>query len=441
MLTQEQIKSLTEKALKYSTFPECTVSVNETEQAYVRFANNGVTTSALTLDRAVTIVSTKDGRSGVARTSLLGDDALRAAVSNSEKLAAISPPNPENVPPLGPQKYPVIDNFDDATAAARGPQMVPHVKNIIDRAAKDKLVSAGFFSRTLGVEGFATKTGNSGFSRNVDCDLTTTVRTAAGDSSGWAGQNAVRIAEINGGELGDRAAAKCARWKSPVRLDPGKYKVVLEPTAVADLLGNVRFAFDARGAEEGRTFFSKKGGGTRLGEKIFPDYVTLRSDPFDKRFPSNPWSNGLLPAQARTWIDKGVVRNLAYNRYWALKTKQEPVEFPGSLILEGGESSLADLIKATDRGLLVTRFWYLRVLNPQTLQLTGLTRDGLFLIENGEVTKPVVNFRFNESPFRLLTSIQKMGRAVRAPRSEQGSVVVPPVLAADFNFTSISDAV
>ncbi len=441
MLSQNQIEQLTAKALRYSTFPECTVSVNETEQAYVRFANNGVTTSALTLDRTVTIVSAKDGRSGVARTSILDDEALRAAVLNSEKLASISPPNPENVAPLGPQKYPAIDNFDEATAVARGPRMVPHVKAIIERAMKDKLVSAGFFSRTLGVEGFATKTGNSGFSRNVDCDLTTTVRTAAGDSSGWAGQNAVRIAEINGGELGDRAAGKCARWKSPVRLEPGKYKVVLEPTAVADLLGNVRFAFDARGADEGRTFFSKKGGGTRIGEKIFPDSVTLRSDPFDKRFPASPWSNGLLPAQARTWIDKGVVKNLAYTRYWALKTNQEPVEFPGSLILDGGEGGIEELIKATDRGLLVTRFWYLRVLNPQTMQLTGLTRDGLFLIENGEVTKPVVNFRFNESPFRLLQNVQKMGRPVRAPRSEQGSVVVPPVLAADFNFASVSDAV
>jgi predicted Zn-dependent protease len=135
------------------------------------------------------------------------------------------------------------------------------------------------------------------------------------------------------------------------------------------------------------------------------------------------------------------VKNLFYDRYWARKAEKEPTPFPASLILEGAEGTASDLIKETQHGLLVTRFWYVRMVNPQTVQLTGLTRDGLFLIENGKVTKPVVNFRFNESPVRLLQNVVKLGKPVRASGAEGRGMIAPPILAKDFNFSSISDAV
>ncbi|MDZ4799993.1 MAG: metallopeptidase TldD-related protein [Bryobacteraceae bacterium] len=440
MMTRDQVKQLTEKVLKFSSFPECSVNVNEIEEAFVRFANNGVTTAGFTVDRTVRISSVRDGRTGTTSTTDLTDEALKAAVKRSEELAAVAPPNPERVDPLGLQKYADYENWDDKTANARSPVMTPHVKAIIDAALAKKLVAAGFFTRSAGAGGFANNTGNFGYQRQCDSRLTTTVRNADGSSSGWACQPSVRIGEISGADLGGRAIEKCTRWTKPEKLDPGKYTVVLEPTAVADIGTYLGFSFSARSAEEGRSFLSKKGGGTLVGDKMFPDHITLRSDPFDKRVPTSLWGQGGVPNTPINWVEKGVVKNLFYDRYWAMKAGKQPTAFPGLMTLEGGTGSVNDLIKATDRGLLVTRFWYVRMVNPQTVQLTGLTRDGLFLIEKGEVTRPVINLRFNESPVRMLQNAKLLGRVERAQGAES-QMLCPPVQATDFTFSSISDAV
>jgi len=247
---------------------------------------------------------------------------------------------------------------------------------------------------------------------------------------------------------------KCLRWKEPRRLDPGKYTVVLEPTATGDLLQLLGFSLQARAAEEGRSFLSKKGGGTLVGEKLFPEFVTLRSDPFDRRYSVLPWgggggfgfgggggAGGGLPAERMSWIENGVVKNLFYDRYYAAKAGKQPTPFPNRLVLEGSDKSLADLIASVDRGLLVTRFWYIRVVNQQTAQLTGLTRDGVFLIEQGKVTSPVMNFRFNQSPVEMLKNTVAMGKPVRVRGGEGGGMIAPPIVVKDFSFTSISDAV
>lgn len=441
MLTRDESQKLIGKVLKYSSFPECSVTVDDSEQAFIRFANNGVTTAGFTVERTVTIEATRENKSGITQTTDLSDDALKAAVKRAEQLAAIAPPNPERVAPLGPQKYAAQESWDDQTASARSPQLVPHVKAIIDAALAKKLVAAGFFDRTASVEAFGTSSGNFGYQRRTDSRLTTTVRTGNGSSSGWAGKPSTRIGEINGADLGARAIEKCARWTKPMKLDPGKYTVVLEPTAAADLMTLIGNSFNARSAEEGRTFLSMKGGGTLLGEKLFPEAITLRSDPSDKRFPTRLWAEGGIPTRPMVWIDKGVVKNLAYDRYWAAKSKAQPTQNATGLILEGGADSVADLIKATERGLLITRFWYIRPVNPQTVQMTGLTRDGVFLIENGEIAKAVMNLRFNESPVNLLRNVRRLGRSERVRGAEGFGMIAPAMQIADFNFTSISDAV
>jgi predicted Zn-dependent protease len=208
-----------------------------------------------------------------------------------------------------------------------------------------------------------------------------------------------------------------------------------------------------RAADEGRSYFSKQGGGTRVGEKIFADAVTLASDPFDARVPGRPWAGGGgaggpgfggggaggftgLPARRVVWVEKGVLRNLSVDRWWASRNGREPVPYSGSLVMEGGSGSVDDLVRGTERGLLVTRFWYIRVVNPQSLQATGLTRDGIWLVENGKVSRPVNNFRFNESPVRLLQNVEALSAAVST-----GTMVVPGIRARDFNFSSKSDAV
>jgi predicted Zn-dependent protease len=444
MLTRDEAEQLASKILKYSTFPECSVEVQGSETLNIRFANNGVTTSGFVTGRSISIASTREARTGVATTDQTDDDALRAAVKRSEEMAALSPVNPEQMPPLGKQEYPDVDHFDEESAQARGAMLVPQIRAVIDRAARDRFVAAGFFERSASGQAVANKAGLFGYSRSTDANLTATVRTADGKSSGWAGQPAVRLGQIDGAQVAERAAAKCARWRNPVRLEPGKYTVVLEPNAVCNLVGFLGGGtLSARAAEQGNSFLSRKGGGTLAGEKLFPETITLRSDPFDPRLASAPWARGddPLPMRKLTWIDRGVVRNLYYDRYWAGKKGQAATSPAGSLVLEGGEASLEELIATVERGLLVTRLWYIRELNPRTLQLTGLTRDGLFLIEDGKIARPAMNFRFNESPVRMLQNVRKLGRAERAQSFEGGSMIVPPLVAGDFNFASVSDAV
>lgn len=431
---------MTAKILKYSSFPDCRISVSENESAFVRFANNGVTTAGLTLQRTVGITSVREGRAGAAQTTELSDEALKAAVLRSEQLAAIAPINPEYVEPVGPQQYADYGNFDEATGRARSPELLPQIEAIVDAASARKLISSGYFERLARTVAIANKRSNFGFARGTDARLSTTMRNAAGTSSGWAGQPSVRLREISGADLASRAIDKCLRWTKPARLEPGKYTVVLEPTAVGDLLSRLGDHLSARAAEQGQSFLSRKGGGTLVGEKLFPEFITIRTDPFDLRYATALWSLGDLPARPVTWIENGVVKNVVYDRYWAMKTGKSPTPASNLLVMEGSKSSVSDLIKGTDRGLLVTRFWYVRPVNPQTVQLTGLTRDGLFLIEGGKITQPVMNFRFTESVVRMLQNATMISENVRTRGAEDG-LIAPAVQARDFTFTSVSDAV
>jgi predicted Zn-dependent protease len=268
------------------------------------------------------------------------------------------------------------------------------------------------------------------------------MRTAGGASSGWASQTAVSLKDVNGEAAGRISADKCLRGAGVrKKLDPGKYTVILEPAAVSDLVGYLGSSFGARDAEQGQSFLSKQGGGTHFGEKMFPEYITLRSDPFNTTLAATPWGPSLLPNKRMTWIDKGVVQNFDYDRYWASKAGKDPTPSPDNLVLDGEDYTLDDLIKSTDKGLLITRFWYIRVLQPQTLQVTGLTRDGVFLVQNGKVTDPVTNYRWNESPVRVLQNTKKLTRPVRSQGAEAGSSIVPAIVATEFNLASVSDAV
>jgi predicted Zn-dependent protease len=440
MLTRQQAQGILERALKFSTFPECRLTLEETQTTWVRFANNHITTSGSTRTVELSISSTRDRRTGVAQTSSLEDAELRAAVERSEAMAALAPPNDEYVEPVGPQTYGAFEHWDEETAAAGSNRLVSEVGKVVSHAVRQQVLAAGLFQRWANVRAAANKAGNFGYERWTDARLSTTARMADGSSSGWASQPSIRIQAIDGAQLARIAAEKCLRWRKPVRLEPGKYTVVLEPTAAADLLHLVAYALDARASEEGRTPFSRKGGGTLLGEKLFPEFITLRTDPADSRFPAPHWAEGGEPVRAISWIEKGVLKNLAFSRFWARQRKATP-SFPVALVLDGSTASAADLVKRVQRGLLVTRFWYVRFVNPRTLQYTGLTRDGLFLIEDGEIRQAVLNLRFNESPVRVLQNAEALSVAQRAQGAEGAGMITPAILSHHFEFSSISDAV
>ncbi len=445
MLSQDQAKSLIQKVLGYSKLPECEVDVGSTETVFIRFANNGITTSGYQIDRQVSITSTtSDFRTGNTSVAEVSDEALRRGVEQSEELARISRPDPEHVAPLGPQQYPVLHNFDPFTAGARGDAMIPHVKAVIDAALEKKLTAAGFITRSATASAVGNKAGLFGYTTYTDSSLSNTMRNSGGSSSGWATQVSTCLKDLDGHAAARISADKCSNGVNKRRLDPGKYTVILEPAAVSDLIGYLGHGLSARSAEEGQSFLSRKGkpGETLVGDKLFPEYITLRNDPFNPKLSTRPWSWGsALPNEPITWIDHGVIKDVYWDRFWAQKAGRKATPYPANLLLEGQNNSLDDLIKSADRALLVTRLWYVRTLQPQTMQLTGLTRDGVFLIENGKVTEPVMNFRWNESPVRVLQNTKKLAQPVPVQDKDGGPSFSPAILATDFNFASISDAV
>lgn len=445
MLTKQEAKNLADKILSYSKLPECRVNINATETVFIRFANNGITTSGYSVTHSVGIsATTEDKRSGSANVTEWSDEALKKGVAEAEALAKISRPSPEDMPSLGPQKYPDLSNFDTATANSRGDAMIPHVRAIIEGARSKKLTAAGFVQRDANWVAVANKAGLFGFHQYTDVSLTNTMRNAGGTSSGWATQTSTLLKDLNGDAAGKIAIEKCLNGDNKKRLEPGKYTVILEPAAVSDLIGYLSFGLGARGAEQGQSFLSKKSakpGETLVGEKLFPEYITLRSDPFNVKLSAVPWGPSLLPNEKIIWIEKGVVKNLAYDRFWAEKAGKKPTPSPSNLVLEGQDHTIDDLIKASEKAILVTRLWYIRMLQPQTLQVTGLTRDGVFLVENGKVTSPLMNFRWNDSPVRVLQNTKMLTQPIPTQGAETGSSFAPGLMATDFNFASISDAV
>jgi predicted Zn-dependent protease len=455
--TPDQAKALAERILSFSKAPECEVSLRLSQTGHTRFAANEITTAGMVRDVSVAITSRDEaGKSGSTNTVELDESLLREAVARSEALMASGQPDPEHVESLPPQDYPTIPAFDDATASAGPVERRDGVKAALDLARGKGLNGSGFFETGARWLAIANKKGNFGFHRATFAEYSTTMRTSDGTGSGYARSGAPRLAHIQASSLAQLAARKAESSAKPRELAPGAYTVILEPEAVAELLTFLFFSLNARNADEGRSFLSKPDGGTRLGEKLFADGVTLRSDPLNPRNPGTPWTggggrgagggrfggggSGGLPARRTTWIENGVVKSLAVDRYWAKKTNVEPVPLSGGMILEGSDKTLETLIAETPRALLVTRFWYIRSVNPQNVMVTGLTRDGVWLIENGKIVHPVNNFRFNESPVNLLKNLEATSVAVPAG-SEFSALTVPAIRAHEFHFTSKSDAV
>jgi predicted Zn-dependent protease len=267
-------------------------------------------------------------------------------------------------------------------------------------------------------------------------NFTVTMRTEDGQGSGWAAMDVNDASKFNAARPSEIAIQKALKSKGARAIEPGRYTVILEPAAGVTLLQNMMNNFNARSADEGRSFLSKPGGKNKLNEKIVDERVSIHTDPLDNNIPGSTWTSEGLPNLRTEWIQNGVVKNLYYDRFWAKQKGTQPLAFPSNFIMKGGTASLEDMIKNTDRGVLVTRLWYIRTVDPQTLLYTGLTRDSTFYIENGEIKFPVKNFRFNESPVIMLNNLEALGQ----PQRIEGNMV-PPMKIRDFTFTSLSDAV
>jgi predicted Zn-dependent protease len=456
LLTREQSKAVADKVLSVAKADETRVAITSGWSGNTRFAGGEITTSGGITDTTVSVVSTIGKRRASVSTNVLDDASLARTVDLAERLARLSPEDPEIMPELGSQTYTPVDSYIEATADLGAEARAAAAKRVIERASQvgksaGDMFVAGFLEANAGARAIATSRGLFAYHRSTDATLSTTARTPDGTGSGWASGGARDWAKLDPSALGTTAAQKAVASRNPVAIEPGMYTVVLEPQAVADLVPLLGGAFNARSADEGRGTFSKRGGGTRLGEKVMDERVTLYSDPADPDLLAQPFDGEGLPLQRRVWIENGVLKNFSYSRFWAQKQGKEATGggggggggggfgggLPGGLKMVGGTKSTDELIAGTQRGILVTHFFYIRSLDQRTVLVTGLTRDGTFLIENGKITKALKNFRWNESPLFMLNKLEELGKAERTAAGQ----VMPSLRVKDFNFTSLSDAV
>lgn len=436
ILSKEEAQAILKKALSFSKADECVVNLDGSEGGNIRYARNAVSTAGDMSSMGLAISSTFGKKTGSATINEFDDASLEKVVRRSEELAQLAPPNPEYVSLEGPKTFAESITYNSATAAVNPDIRAEAVRKSLEVAKAANLEAAGFLENTTSFRAIMNSKGLFAYNKDTDVSFSVTTRNQAGTGSGYVSNSFNDVRKLDTLALTKIAAGKANGSAGARAIEPGKYTVILEPLAASDMLSNLVRGFDARGAEEGRSFMSKKGGGTRLGEQLFNEQVNIYSDPFNPDLPSATWNDDGLPVERTSWVEKGVVKNLSYSRFWAQKKGVKPLPGADRIIMEGGSASLEELIKSTEKGILVTRFWYIRSVDPQTLLLTGLTRDGTFYIENGKIMFPIKNFRFNESPIIMLNNVEALGKAER-----NGSMIVPPMKIRDFTFSSLSDAV
>ena len=448
LLTEKEARAICEKLLSYVKADDASVGVNSENYGHLRFAQNSFTTSGARENVSAGVTVWIGNKRGAASTNEIDDASLKATVALAEQLARISPVDREYMPTLGRQTYKPVNGFAEATSSISVAARAKTINDVIVACEKSKVIGAGFHQARGTAGASATKNGNFIYERTSLVSLSTTARTPDGTSSGYFLRNHFDVAKLNTTRVANEAIRKALDSRNPRVLEAGVYPAILEPQAVADLMGFLAFQFDARSAEEGRSPLSAPGGKTKLGERIFDERLNIYSDPWHPELPGSQSAQGGLPAQKIYLVRNGVVENLIYSRFWAKQKGKEPTPGPVNSIMESSQApaSLDDMIKTMDRGLLLGRFWYIRGLDPRTATSTGLTRDGIWYIEKGKIQYPVKNFRFNQSVMQLLApgNIEMIGKPERVGSSEgQGgsSALLPALKVKEFHFSSQSEAV
>lgn len=437
ILSKDDAQRIMQKAISFSKADHIEVNLGGNDSGNIRYARNSVSTSGHRSNISLQVQSNFGKKSGVTTINEFDDASLEKVVRRSEELAKLAPENPEFMEPQGSQgEYAESKTFYESTANIQ-PEYRADVADASIRPAKENdITAAGFLNDSAGFSAMMNSKGLVAYNKSSNINLTITMRTNDGTGSGWANRTANDVNMFDPQEASQIAIEKSLMSKNPKAIEPGKYTVILEPDAVWGLLNRLVFSMGARRADEGRSFLSKKGGGNKIGEKIVDEKVNIYSDPFNEIVPGGTWDGNGTPISRTDWVKGGVVENLSYSRFWAEKNNRKPLPLSGSVVMDGGNASIDELIKSTKRGILVTNLWYIRSVDPQTLLHTGLTRDGTFFIENGKIKFPVKNFRFNESPLIMLNNLETLGQQRRV-----GNALIPTLKIRDFTFTSLSDAI
>lgn len=442
MLAKTELEALCEKLLGLFEADEAEVHVVDAEDLLLRTANNDVTTNGLASRVAVRLTASFGRRSASTSITQTDEASLREAVKRVEAMARLVPEDPEHLPPAAPASYASPPTWSEETAALDPAAALTRLRPVLEACRAAKVDGAGYLERHLGSSTYANSRGAFVHERSSTIGFSLTARTPVGRGSGWASTQATELSRFDLGPMAERAIAKALASRDPAPRPAGRSTVVLEPAAARDLLGLLAWGLDRRSFDEGRSFL--KGlvdeGAEPVGQPLFGELATLVSDPMDAEAPCGAHVDG-LPRGRTAWIEDGVLRAMPTSRFWAEKKGVPPLPGPGNLLMPGQGKSLDELVAGVEDGVLVTRLWYLRLVEPQSLLYTGLTRDGTFAIRDGQVAGPVNNFRFNESPARVLGKLLATGTPERVLGSESGMpALVPPLVVRDFNLSSVSEA-
>ena len=467
MLTRDQASSIFDKLRKYSSADEVELLLASGRSALTRFANNTIHQNVaeenhgLSLRLSFDVGSANGGRTARASTNKLDDDSLRRLAENAEALVQVQQPDPELLPMPTPQEVVesevnggrAVRRHFEQTARIGAPDRARVVAQIVDVAKRNELTTAGIYAISEFAEGLFNSRGVSKWHEQTLAEASITL---IGDtSSGWQKANAPDVADLNPSRMAEIAAEKARKSANPRELQPGKYTVILEPSAALDILGYMFWDFSGSALLERRSFLND-----RVGTQLFGENITVDDDVYHPLQTGAAFDGEGMTRERLKLIDKGVVQELAYSRRAAKKMRvselaakagcvrptghgfmlpNELGEAPLNIVLMGSPSgksqTVEEMIASTERGILITRLWYIREVDPYEKIVTGMTRDGTFLVENGKVQCGVRNLRFNQSLVQMLRNVDALGEAVRASGEESIDMVVPPMRVREFNFT------
>jgi len=471
MLTKDQAGEIFDRIRKLSNADEVEVLFSGGRFALTRFANNSIHQNVAEENSVVSVRTAFGGRTARASTNKFDDDSLRRVVEASEKLAQVQHPDPDLLPmpdaleaagsssagktggaPVPTQAIP--PRYFERTAGITPEQRAEGVKKIVGVAQRHNLTTAGVFSSAESCEGIFNSRGLSDWHTQTLAEISITM--LAADSSGWQKANSPDVANLDPLALAETAAKKAVDSARPHEIPAGKYTVILEPAAVLDIVGFMFWDYSGMAILDQRSFLTG-----RMGTKFFGDNITIADDVTHPLQTGSPFDGEGMRRQRVGLIENGVVKRVVYARATAERMKRSeyrdkagPIEATGHgfpLPNEMGEmplnivfarpsdpQSVEQMIASTERGVLVTRLWYIREVDPYEKMLTGMTRDGTFLVEDGRVRGGVRNFRFNESLIHMLSNVEAMSEPVRSCGEESFDMVVPAMKVKEFNFTEVT---
>jgi len=434
MTSCEEFQFLAELVLKCSTADHTQVTLHDQEGGTTRFANNQVIQNVNSRRGGVTVTVAFGARQGTATTTDFTAGSLRETVKRAEAIARVSPEDPEYLQPVGPQAYNSCPTVRSETVHAGPLVRLEYANEAIGQCRMENMSAAGIVSSSRASVGVAAGTGLLAFEERTEARFSITVQ--AGDATGWASAAHRSIDRLKVQERTLSAIHKATLGAEPRELSPGPYRVILEPAAVAGLWSWIIWMLDSKSYLKGTSPFAGK-----LKKRILDTGLSLENCPRHADLLGVGFTAEGLPSTASPWIHHGVLQQLLYDRFTAQAQQISPIptiEAPRLSIEGASAGSLAQLIKSTDRAILVTNFWYLRIVNPTDLTLTGMTRDGTFLVEKGEIVSAVKNFRFHESPLRAFRHVEAWTAPMEAVTSETGKMLVPAVVLPEFHFSSVT---